>query len=69
MAAVTDPDIWRSAAMLIYSHRKEAPSYAAERAQAFKANGDMAGWSIWSQISLAATELLRFEPGPDDRVN
>jgi hypothetical protein len=69
VAIVADPDIWRSAAQLIRTHSNAAPSLALELAEGFKAEGDMDGWSIWRQISLAAEELLRSEPGSGERLN
>ncbi len=55
---VSDPDIWRSARLLIDQHGDEAPVHAAMRVDAMLEVGDLDG--------RAVEDLLRREPMADD---
>lgn len=62
MTTVTDPDVWRVAALIITQHGESALAHASERADKERAAGDEAGWAMWRQICLTIEELLRTEP-------
>ena len=61
MPSKIDNDIWRSAILLVQSHRKEAAVFARSQAQECKDHGDLENWAIWTQTALATEELLRAE--------
>jgi hypothetical protein len=67
---VTDPDIWRAAAILIQRHgAPDAALVAAQRADELLAKGDGAGQEIWKAIVDAILEMLRAAPKEDERAN
>ena len=67
---MTDPDIWRAAAMLIQRHgAPDAALVAAQRADEFNAKGDDDGYEIWKAIVEAILEVMRGAPKEHERVN
>jgi hypothetical protein len=67
---VTDPDVWRAAAILIQRHgARDAALVAAQRADELLAKGDGDGQVVWKAIVEAVLELLRGAPKEDESVN
>jgi len=54
-------DICRSANILVREHGQDAPSEAAQRADALLDDGDMDGHGVWLRIVKAVEELLSKE--------
>ncbi len=67
---MSDPDIWRAAAILIQRHgAPDAALVAAQRADEFLADGDGEGREIWEAILEAVLELSRGVPKDGEKVN
>ncbi len=61
LAAGPDPDIYRSANVLVKHHGQDAPIQAAMRADAMLDKGDLDGYAVWQRIGTAVEELLSKE--------
>lgn len=57
-AVIQNIDIYRSAAVLIEHHGKDAPIHAAMRADKLLAAGDIEGRAVWIRIGKAVDALL-----------
>ena len=66
---IPDPDIYRSANLLVKQHGPDSPIEAAMRADALLAAGDYGGVAVWKRILWAVEELQRAEPGPGAQVH
>ena len=66
---MTEPDIWRSANILLKRYGAEAVSIASKRADALLDQGDVQGCSAWVRIAKAITDLERKAAGKGDRVH
>lgn len=67
---MTDPDIWRAAAILIQRHgADDAAMVAAQTADEFQAKGDKDGYEIWKAILEAILEMRRSERKEGESVN
>jgi len=64
---IADPDIWRSAKLLVDQHGADATFHAAQRADELMSAGDTEGWEVWRRIARAVDELLRASPKPGER--
>ena len=65
----SDLDIYRTASILIREHGEEADLVAAQRADKFLEDGDMAGSAVWRRVLKAVKEIQREEPGEGEAVN
>ena len=62
-----DIDIWRSANLLVEMHGAEdAQLVSARRADAYRQQGDMEGFIVWTRIVLAIMTLDRRKPREGD---
>ncbi len=59
---ILDPDIYRSANLLIKQHGQDAPIHAAMRADAMLDKGDLEGYGVWRRVLRAVGELQRTAP-------
>ena len=66
---VSDPDIYRSAKLLVKQHGKEAPIHAALNADAMLEKGDLDGQRVWLRIRKAIDVLLDTRPGDGAAVH
>lgn len=66
---VDDPDIWRTANLLVKRHGDDAAMVAVRRADELLAAGDADGSAIWIRILGAVVELSRIKPGEGERLN
>lgn len=66
---ITDPDIWRTAQLLIKRHGADAPVVAAQRADELFSDGDLGGAAVRRRILLAVNELQRTKPKVGERVS
>jgi len=64
----SDRDIYASATLMIKRFGNDAPIEAAQRAEAFVAEGNMEGHAAWMRIMKAAEALLRQRPGPGETI-
>jgi len=67
-AAISEPDIFRAAKLLIDLYGKEATTHAAGRSDQLLGDGDVDGALVWRQI-LAAVEELQRGRREDEAVN
>ena len=65
----SDLDICRAAYLLIKQHGKNAPIYAAMRADELLEVGDLVGQAVWKRILAAVDELLSEERPEGARVH
>ncbi len=65
----SDPDIWRSAQVLVKRHGQDAPIHAAMRADELLEAGDLDGATVWKRILRAVEELQGTEPKPGQAVH
>jgi len=65
----SDLDIYRTASVLIREHGDEADLVAAQRADKFLKDGDMAGSAAWRRVLKAIKEIWREEPREGEAVN
>ncbi len=65
----SDPDIWRSAQVLVKRHGQDAPIHAAMRADELLEAGDLDGCAVWKRILRAVEELQGTEPKPGQAVH
>ncbi len=65
----SDPDIWRSAQVLVKRHGQVAPIEAAMRADAMLEKGDLDGYAVWKRVLRAVEELQGTEPKPGEAVH
>jgi hypothetical protein len=56
---VDDPDIFRTAKLMIDQHGEEAALQAAQRADELFEDGDLEGSVVWRRIASAIEELQR----------
>jgi hypothetical protein len=56
---VDDPDIFRTAKLMIDQHVEEAALQAAQRADGLLEDGDPEGSVVWRRIAAAVEELWR----------
>ncbi len=56
---VSDPNIYRSASVLMRQHGEDAPTEAAMRADAMLESGDLDGYAVWRRIVKAVEEIQR----------
>ncbi len=68
-APSSDPDIYRSAQILVKRHGQDAPIKAAMRADAMLENGDLDGCAVWKRILRAVEELQGAAPRPGEAVH
>ena len=54
---VTDPDVYRTAQVLVRQHGADAPIHAAMRHEALLEGGDLDGAAVWKRV-LAAIDVL-----------
>ncbi len=59
---ISEPDIWRSAKLLVDEHGADASIRAAQQADARLAAGDMQGHAVWLRILAAVKELMATKP-------
>ena len=55
---ISDPDIYRTAAVLVKEHGEDALLQAGMRADELLDQGDMDGKAVWLRILAAVKELL-----------
>jgi triphosphoribosyl-dephospho-CoA synthetase len=65
----SDLDIRRSAWLIIKRYGADAAAFAAVRADALIAEGDLEGAAIWKSIHKAIEELQADKPEPGEKVN
>jgi hypothetical protein len=65
----SDLDIRRSAWLIIKRYGAEAAAFAAVRADALLAEGDLEGAVIWKAIYKAIDALQAERPAPGEKVN
>ncbi len=58
---ISDPDIYRTAAILVKDHGEDAPFHAAMQADELLDQGDMDGKAVWLRVLAAVKELLAKE--------
>jgi hypothetical protein len=63
----SEPDIWRSAHVLIREHGEEAFIEAAMRAYTMLERGNIEGCMAWKQILRAVVEIQREHPRDGER--
>lgn len=66
---ISDLDVYRCAKMCLRQHGEEAALFAAERADALLAAGDLNGQSVWKHVLRAIVELEQREPVAGQRLN
>ena len=66
---ITDPDMYRSANVLIRDHGEEATLEAGMRADAMLEHGDLDGYAVWKRIVKTVDELLAERPPPDATIH
>ncbi|WP_422369076.1 hypothetical protein [Pelagibius sp.] len=66
---ISKTDVYRSASVLIREYGDFATIETALRADAFLAQGSIAGQRIWLRILAAVEELQRTEPKEDTKVH
>ncbi len=59
---IPDPDIYRTAAVLIKQHGQDAPIHASMRADALLEKGDLVGQAVWKRVLRAVGELQETAP-------
>ncbi len=59
---IPNPEIYRTANLLVKQHGDDAPIEAAMRADAMLEAGDLGGYAVWKRILRAVEELRRAEP-------
>jgi hypothetical protein len=64
-----DTDTWRVTTRLLSEHGTDAARIVARRADELKAKGDQEGFRALMKIVGALAELLRGEPGEDERIH
>lgn len=62
-------DIYRTASVLIREHSEDTALEAAQWADKFLEDGNMAGSAVWRQVLKAVKEIQRAEPEEDEAVN
>ena len=60
--APVEPNIYRTANLLVKRHGDEAPIHAAMQADAMLDKGDLDGAAVWRRIVGAINELLADKP-------
>ena len=65
----SDLDIYRTASVLIREHGEDAALEAAQRADKFLEDGNMAGSAVWRRVLKAVKEIQREEPEEGEAVN
>ncbi len=63
---VPEPDIYRSANLLIKQYGEDAARRATGRADTLLEGGDMEGRRVWLRVIRAIEELQRTRPRPDE---
>ena len=63
---VGDLDVYRSAAVLVREHGRDAALEAARRADAALERGDVEGLAVWKRIVGAVEEIERQERRPGE---
>ena len=66
---ITDIDIYRCAEMIVRQHGEDAALFAAERADALLAAGDVEGQVIWKRIVRAVVDIQQRTPVAGQRLN
>ena len=67
---IPDPDIYRSANLLVKQHGEDAPIEAAMRADELLEAGDLDGYAVWKRILRAVGELQgTTAPKPGEAVH
>ena len=66
---IFDLDIYRSAKVIINQYGKDAPIYAAMRADAALEGGDLDRLRVWKRILRAVEELQRKAPKSGEAVH
>lgn len=66
---ISDLDVLRCAQLMISQHGDAACLFAAQRADALLAAGDVEGQSVWKRVLRAIGELERREPVAGERLN
>lgn len=64
---LSDHDIYRAADALVKQYGEGAPLEAAMRADKMLAKGDMEGKAVWLRILKAVDDLLKTNPGSNER--
>ena len=67
LALTSNPDIYRSANVLVKQHGEDAPIEAAMRADAMLEAGDLDGYAVWQRI--LREELQRVKSKSSDAVH
>lgn len=65
---ISDLDVYRCAQMMLRQHGDEAALFAAERADALLAAGDVEGQSVWKRVLRAVVDLQQQEPVDGQRL-
>ena len=60
-----DPNIYRSANVLVKQHGEDAPLEAAMRVDAMLERGYIVGFAVWKQVLKAIRELDQTAPEPE----
>jgi hypothetical protein len=68
-AVISDLDVYRCAQMVLRQHGDEAALFAAERADALLAAGDMEGQSVWKRVLRAVVELRQRQLVANQNLN
>ena len=66
---IAQVDVWRAANILVKHHGEDAALFAAQRADALLAEGDVEGQRVFKEIVKAINELQRGKPGECERIN
>jgi len=66
---IADIDVYRCAQMIVRQHGEEAALFAAQRADALLAKGDVEGQIVWKRILRAVVDLQQRAPVAGQRLN
>lgn len=60
---VQEIDVWRCAWLMVQQYGEEAASFAAMRADALEATGDLDGFATWQRIRRAIEGMQQIDSG------
>jgi hypothetical protein len=65
----SERQIWEAAMLLVRRHGEEAADVAGREAKKHGTNADRLTYVVWCWIARATAELIKAEPGEDERVH